>query len=1018
MAEDKNINPLADDQNSNSDRDIPDWMRDAGWEDDSGTFDESKPVFDDLEGEENIVPAEIPAWLEEAAPEGFSFNTDSHSALEDPASDDSVQALLDDDLIAAPFDDKIPEEKTSPDNLQTEAPSVTPGEPEPDVPSWLKNLKLDEDSQETAVAWLENMPESLRATEEELEASRRKESEIKGEPDGVLGWMDDFAPEESSEQDLAELSEDLVAADLIPERGVEDKLFATEELRSFKDDSPDWLNEFEDVSADQDLPPQENDPAAADEADIRFSSREESAEGVNLMPDWLADLGEPEETTESPTQAREADEVSTPSARGEDTPDWLSEFEPPEPESEPESDPSSLAWLESLAENQVAPEEELKTSQEEREQTLPSAEEFAPAEEITSPQKVSPTDDTLNTEIPEWLSSLGDTESDKSAAEPDADRNDLDDSASWLAQLEEQPTGELHQEDSALNSEVVEWLEGRQDQDQDSSALEDLRGSFSAIGDEPPAPTVLETEKYLRREESETLPDWLSELDTSEDEESSLEDTLKHADHPLSEEEQNFLSQVEETKEDNADWLSKLDLVDDQVGTESKTPPIQIDALDERSKELESSPAEEISISGGILDRLKDTGTISEKPEVPQWLENLKKEEDPQETAILWLKQFVEQGDRANLNDEIKRYTDELNPGDSVPEWMEDLKNEEDPQTTAMLWLEKLSGERQAPQKTHPKPSEPDESDWLTALEREEAEQSQSVAEQPSEDFIDSSNGWLADLEIDEKIKTEGEELPDWVEKSSPESGTEGEGDTPPWMKATSPLEGEFHTDELAGKEKEVEIPDWLAGYGDEELPQDSKGAAPSEPATQDQEEYTWVPTSETPKPSKTPIDLNTAAISQLEGILGVSYQVARGIVRYREQHGPYRELSDLFNVPEISDEQTIEILKPEVIIKEVKTAPKAVKPESPKKDLDPETRLTAARSLLTDRKISQALSEYDFLIKKKKRLLEVINDLNIAAADHPLDVAIMKTLGDAYMKTDNLEAALEAYTRAENLLQ
>ena len=83
-------------------------------------------------------------------------------------------------------------------------------------------------------------------------------------------------------------------------------------------------------------------------------------------------------------------------------------------------------------------------------------------------------------------------------------------------------------------------------------------------------------------------------------------------------------------------------------------------------------------------------------------MENLKKEEDPQETAILWLKQFVESGNEASLQDEIKRYTDELNPGDTVPKWMEDLKHEEDPQTTAMLWLEKLAGERPAPEKSKP----------------------------------------------------------------------------------------------------------------------------------------------------------------------------------------------------------------------------------------------------------------------------------------------------------------------------
>jgi len=45
MVEEKNENSLTNDQGD----DIPDWMREAGWVDDTGLFDESKPVFDNLD---------------------------------------------------------------------------------------------------------------------------------------------------------------------------------------------------------------------------------------------------------------------------------------------------------------------------------------------------------------------------------------------------------------------------------------------------------------------------------------------------------------------------------------------------------------------------------------------------------------------------------------------------------------------------------------------------------------------------------------------------------------------------------------------------------------------------------------------------------------------------------------------------------------------------------------------------------------------------------------------------------
>ena len=65
-----------------------------------------------------------------------------------------------------------------------------------------------------------------------------------------------------------------------------------------------------------------------------------------------------------------------------------------------------------------------------------------------------------------------------------------------------------------------------------------------------------------------------------------------------------------------------------------------------------------------------------------------------------------------------------------------------------------------------------------------------------------------------------------------------------------------------------------------------------------------------------------------------------------------------------------------------------------------------------------EALLHYAYLILKKKSLQEVIEDLTQAAHDHPLDVTVMKTLGDAYMRLDKLEEALDAYSKAEELLR
>jgi hypothetical protein len=79
---------------------------------------------------------------------------------------------------------------------------------------------------------------------------------------------------------------------------------------------------------------------------------------------------------------------------------------------------------------------------------------------------------------------------------------------------------------------------------------------------------------------------------------------------------------------------------------------------------------------------------------------------------------------------------------------------------------------------------------------------------------------------------------------------------------------------------------------------------------------------------------------------------------------------------------------------------------------------LAQARSELSRSNIPGALDNYGRLIKKGRFLDEVIYDLREALYRYPVEVSIWQSLGDAYMRANRLQDALDSYTKAEELLR
>jgi cytochrome c-type biogenesis protein CcmH/NrfG len=69
------------------------------------------------------------------------------------------------------------------------------------------------------------------------------------------------------------------------------------------------------------------------------------------------------------------------------------------------------------------------------------------------------------------------------------------------------------------------------------------------------------------------------------------------------------------------------------------------------------------------------------------------------------------------------------------------------------------------------------------------------------------------------------------------------------------------------------------------------------------------------------------------------------------------------------------------------------------------------------DGNLDDAVGVYSKLIKSGKNLEETIQSLRSAVYRHPAEVSIWQTLGDGYARNNRLQEALDAYTKAEELL-
>ncbi len=850
---------------------------------------------------------------------------------------------------------------------------------------WLTTIGVEETALE-AVQEEEELPDWLTGEEEPQEAAATPDSLTEAsasEEEPIPDWMKaaGWGPDSGEFDESAVSLENPEEAPV--EAGEEDA--APAEL-------PDWLQEIAPpevatgmLTMPEEEMGEEEDQALAALIDTGslgpLPEQEEST--AQEMPDWLTEMAAEETTDVGQPTTEEA-------APAEEIPEWLeeatvdrgpetvetpstvhrppSEEEPAAPSSAEDMD-AAMAWLEGLAAKQGVSEEELLTAPEERPE-----------------------------EAPEWVAEMAEETTD---------------------------VGQPTTEEAAPAEEIPEWLE---------EATVD-RG-----------PETVETPSTVHRPPSEEeIPEWLAEETVDRGPETV--GTPSTVDRPPSEEE-------------IPEWLAEATV---DRGPESVETPSTVDRL----------PSEE-EIPDWLTEMAEETTDVGQPTaeeaapaeEIPEWLTEMAEETTdvgqptteeaaPAEEIPEWLAKATV--DRGPESVETPSTVDRLPSEEEIPEWLEEATGDRGPETVetpstvhrppseeepaepssvvpgpssaedmdaAMAWLEGLAAKQGVSEEellTTPEERPEEAPEWVAEIAEETTEVGQPAAEEaaPAEEIPD----WLTEMAAEETTDvgqptTEeaapAEEIPEWLEEATVDRGPETvetpstvhrppseEEPAEPSSVVPGPSSAEASSEEETEPLPPQEVP---VATGPLPPPPEwvLEGEAPEEEAAAP---ITW---DESGQADIEKLELNQASLVQLERLPGIGFRLAQAITTYREAHGPFRSLQDLENVAGIGP-MTISELQNFLYVE----APKAAKRRRSPTGMP----LPDAEAALREGDAEEAVRILAPVIHSGGALDEVIHMLKQSLRDVPDNLDLWIALGDACMRADRLEEALEAYNRAEEIL-
>jgi competence ComEA-like helix-hairpin-helix protein len=988
---------LLQDSNIASSDDTPDWLQDIGEETardiQSGipmdpSFEVESP--DAIEPQDaTLVPDEnIPEWLRDLGDEGVTVETpkpgeemvsDISAGTEKPIEESAeefqefgVPASIeitpesDGDMEIKPLDSR----PTTEDGVQ----------PEIDIPEWLQSLG-DENLTKNDL----DIPGDLEDTspEENIQPIHQEQHEDLSE------WLENLDNETLEDAPL-DPSADQIGK---PLEEIEEP-----ELDSQQEDGiPDWLIDLSTESpVDQPHSPSEESEELTVTADIFDESEqtkisgtqeqleildsEASADGVAAIeaeppaediPEFLPSLGEEiksEEAFES--------EISI-------TSETLMDHKVEIPELGPEDEDAAIAWMESLAEKQGVNEEEFLTTPEDR-QSGP----------------------------PDWVQQLSlqsepFTPEDKGSLET-IKADEMDEKTAQDSDLVFDPSSEISDESTSdvleEAEEVPEWLQVLMEESttvDKTPILDEQSADIEASAEVPESP-------------DETVPAWILEL-AEETADSPTESTIEKLKPIVGDTQPIMLS--EDGPELSEDLSSEIESSEMEVDIESTEATFedQIEAFTlQPFDEAETIPYPESEIPDWIKDsdisksaqpELEET--VEQELESSEWrspedLEEAMPPSDPTE---------VYEAEKAEDESEIPDWIIDDNMVDKVS----DTPALIDPFETKVI-----EDELEVPEWMVDEPLVENE---ISELFETEVTELAVEHPEPLPELTGTAGEAPSNIPADDRTSPDGEiKLTDWASADYEETGLETEGSIQPiavekegekseiseWMEAEKIAEWfeESEPSEPIGRDIPDEIKPVTQPIGEPDIEEiQEAGMSTDSEESPDESETDVLVEDSTPSP----VNLNTATFTSLERLPGIGPVLAQTIIDYRETHDGFLSVDSIQEVPGIGS-KNIEMFRDYITV-ETKEEPVSLP------DFSEGKILRAGRSALEKSNITKAYDQYSKLIENELVLDQVIDDLKDALSRYPVEVSIYELLGDAYVRTDQLQEAIETYTKAEELL-